>query len=409
MAVVSRPGAVLGVLTGVNVLNYLDRFLGAALLPLIISGLHLSDGQAGSLQSVFIVVYAAVSPAMGWLGDRGRRLHLAAAGVAVWSAATFGSGLAPTFAWLLLARALVGVGEASYAVVAPSLISDLYPPDRRGRALAIFYAAIPVGTALGYMLGGKIGAAYGWRPAFFVAGGPGLLLAVAFLTVGEPRRGRFDAAQAPAALSVRACLQALRRRRSYLVNTAAQTLYTFAMGGLATWMPTYFVRERHLPLPRATFLFGTVLVLAGFLGTLAGGQVGDRMARRVPGAHFVFSGWALIASLPFTLLAILSAQPAIFWPALFMTLLLLFVNTGPLNAAMANVLPPDLRARGFAIYSLTIHLLGDALSPALIGVASDSVGLRAPVLVAGVLLAAAGVVLLCGRRTLVGDLEAVRP
>src|SRR5687767_5029910 len=161
VGVIQKPAAVLSVLTGLNVLNYLDRFMGAALLPLIIAGLHLSDGQAGSLQSMFIFVYSVVSPVMGWLGDRRARLHMAAAGVAIWSAATFGSGLAPTFAWLLLARALVGIGEASYAVVTPSLISDLYPAERRGRALAIFYAAMPVGTALGYMLGGRIGSSFG--------------------------------------------------------------------------------------------------------------------------------------------------------------------------------------------------------------------------------------------------------
>lgn len=409
MGVIHRASAALAILTGLNVLNYLDRYMGAALLPLIIAGLSLSDAQAGVLQSIFILVYSLASPAVGWLGDRGGRLRLAALGVAIWSAATFGSGLAPTFAWLLLARALVGIGEASYAVVTPSVISDLYPAERRGRALAIFYAAIPVGTALGYMLGGAMGAAFGWRPAFFIAGGPGVLLALALLLVHEPLRGRFDP-PAPAAtpLGLGASLRALRARPSYLYNTAAQTVYTFAMGGLATWMPTYFVRERQLPLERAAFLFGLVLVLAGFLGTLAGGYLGDRLARRSAGAHFTFSGWALVASVPFTLLAVLSPHPAIFWPAMFATLLLLFANTGPLNAAMANVLPADLRARGFALYTVAIHLLGDALSPTLIGVASDAVGLRLPVLVSGLMLAGAGLVLLAGRRALAADLQ-VRP
>jgi MFS family permease len=397
----------LAALTGLNVLNYLDRYVVSAVLPLIIEELHISDSRAGSLQSVFIIVYALVSPLVGGLGDRHARLRLAAAGVVIWSLATFGSGLASTFAILILARALVGVGEASYAVVTPSLISDFYPPSRRGRALAIFYAAIPVGSALSYMVGGAIGSAYGWRTAFFAVGGPGLVLALILFGLREPPRGRFDSARVQAVpRGMLVSLRALWARPSYLVNTAAQTVYSFSMGGLATWMPTYFVRDRGLTLQNATFRFGLCLVLAGFLGTIVGGYVGDRLAARFRGAHFVFSGVSLVASLPFTLLAVLADRPAIFWSGMFMTLLLLFLNTGPLNAAMTNVLPPELRARGFALYTVAIHLFGDAVSPTLIGVASDRVGLRLPVLVTGLLLVLSGLILLVGRRSLVRDLQA---
>src|SRR5262250_205577 len=159
--------AALGILTGLNVLNYADRYVGAAMLPLILSSLSLTDAQGGLLQSAFILSYSFVSPVAGWLGDRFARFKLAAAGVLVWSVATIASGLAPTYAALLMARTVIGVGEASYAVVTPSLLSDLYPPDRRARVFAIFYAAIPVGTAVGYALGGTIGSTFGWRSAFF--------------------------------------------------------------------------------------------------------------------------------------------------------------------------------------------------------------------------------------------------
>jgi MFS transporter, Spinster family, sphingosine-1-phosphate transporter len=402
-----RPGTALGILTGLNVLNYLDRYVGAGILPLIITGLALTDGQAGALQSMFIIVYTAASPVVGWMGDRGRRIPLAVTGVVIWSLATFGSGLAPTFGVLLLARALVGVGEAGYAVVTPSLISDLYQAERRGRALAIFYAAMPVGSALGYIVGSQIGPAFGWRAAFFAAGGPGLLLALLLFLVREPARGALDALPSAASgMSLRASLTALRARPSYLVNTAAQTIYTFTMGGLGAWMPTYFARERGLSLQLAGSLFGGCLLLAGFVGTLLGGYLGDRLARRYPGAHFTFSGLTLAASLPFVLLAVLAGSPAIFWPAMFITLLLLFVNQGPLNAAMANVLPADLRGRGFALYTVAIHLFGDGFSPYLIGKVSDHAGLKLPVLVTGLLLVPAGLVLIAGRHTLVKDLEA---
>jgi len=185
-------------------------------------------------------------------------------------------------------------------------------------------------------------------------------------------------------------------------------LYTFAMGGLATWMPTYYVRERDLPLGTASTTFGLLLLIAGFAGTVLGGQLTDRLASRLRGAQFAISGWGLVLSLVFTAGAVLAPSPGIFWPCTFVTLLLLFLNIGPLNAAMANVLPPDLRARGFALTTMAIHLLGDAASPWLIGVVSDYVGLTAPILAAGLLLGIAGVLLLMGRGALERDVAASR-
>jgi MFS transporter, Spinster family, sphingosine-1-phosphate transporter len=401
------PGAVLGVLTTLNGLNYLDRYVAAATLPLILTGLHISDAQGGLLQSLFIVSYSLVCPLAGWVGDRQPRLRLAAAGVFVWSVATVASGLAPTYAWLLLARAVIGAGEASYAVVTPSLLSDCYAAERRARVLGVFYAAIPVGSALGYILGGVVGEAYGWRAAFFIAGAPGAVLAFVLLLLTEPRRGAMDppGAAAPVPLAPGASVRALLSRHSYIVNTVAQIIYTFAMGGLATWMPTYFVRARGIPLATASATFGLLLVVAGFVGTLLGGRIASAVAKRRPGADFVVSGWSLLASIVFTIPAVLAPQPAVFWPAMFLTLLLLFMNIGPLNAAMANVLPAELRGRGFALTTMLMHLLGDAASPWLIGEVSDRIGLEIPVLVTGCLLAVAGVVLLGGQRTLVVDLR----
>ena len=401
------PSVILSSLTALNALNYLDRYVGAAILPLILSDLKISDAQGGLLQSLFIVAYSLACGPFGWLGDIGKRLRLIAGGVFVWSVATVASGLAPTYGWLLLARGVIGIGEASYAVITPSLLSDCYPAERRARVLGIFYAAIPVGTALGYILGGWIGESHGWRAAFFVAGAPGAALAFLLLFLTEPERGAQDRTQGSAtSLRLIPSLRALAGRRSYLVNTASQIIYTFSMGGLATWMPTYFVRERGIPLATASATFGLLLVVAGFAGTLLGGRISTMVARRHPGADFVVSGWSLAASIVFTLFALLAPQPAVFWPAMFVTLLLIFVNIGPLNAAMANVLPAELRARGFAVTTLLMHLLGDAASPWLIGEASDQIGLRLPVLVAGCLLAGAGVVLLAGRATLETDLKA---
>jgi predicted MFS family arabinose efflux permease len=404
---VPSPGGALAVLTGLNLVNYLDRYVPFAVLPAMSAALALSDPQAGALQSLFMASYMLASPFVGVLGDRYPRFRLAAVGVLVWSAATFASGLAPTFLALAAARALTGVGEASYVVVTPSLLSDFYPVERRGRAMAFFYAAIPIGTAAGYVLGGQMEAHFGWRSAFLVAGVPGVVLAFALLAFRDPVRGALDRAAAGGPeRTLGEALRALAARPSYIYNTVAQTIYTFSIGGLAAWMPTYFVRVRHLKLATASTLFGGLLLLAGLLGTLFGGRVGDRMAARRADGHFTLSAVTLIASLPFTLVAILDPSPAIFWPAMFGTLFLLFVNTGPLNASMANVLPADLRSRGFAVNVLAIHLGGDAFSPFIIGLASARMGLARPVLATGMLPVLAGLVLWAGRRSLVRDLAA---
>src|SRR5438309_5825882 len=217
------PGVILGSLTTLNALNYLDRYVAAATLPLILADLAISDAQGGLLQSLFIVAYSLACGPAGWLGDVGKRLRLVAGGVFVWSVATVASGLAPTYGWLLIARAVIGIGEASYAVVTPSLLSDCYPAERRARVLGIFYAAIPIGSALGYIVGGLIGEAHGWRAAFFVAGAPGAALAFLLLFLHEPARGsqgRSHWAATPRGLSP--CPRAVGRLPSCLVNTAAQ-------------------------------------------------------------------------------------------------------------------------------------------------------------------------------------------
>jgi MFS family permease len=418
--VLPSPRAALAVLTGLNFLNYVDRFIPAAVMPSIIAALHLKDSQAGSLSTLFILSYSLISPVAGWLADRKPRFQLAAVGVFVWSLATFGSGLAPTFLALVVARALTGVGEASYVVITPSLVSDYYPPARRGRALAIFYAAIPVGSALGYVLGGAINARFGWRWAFFLAGAPGAALAFALLFLRDPPRGGMDIGEATGVASSDGpghaapssapappsppSLGALLRIPSFLFNTAAQIIYTFVVGGLATWMPTYFVRVRHLPLASADLMFGGVLAAAGLVGTLIGGRVGDRLAARHPSGHFLLAGASLLLSVPFAVAGIVAPSPAIFWPAMFVALTLLFLNTGPLNAAMANVLPAQLRGWGFAMNTMAIHLLGDAASPTVIGFASDRIGLKLPVLVMVTLPFLAGLVLLAGRSALTRDL-----
>ncbi len=388
-------------LVALNLVNYLDRYVPAAVLPLIERDLGLTHARAGLLGTAFVLVYALTSPLVGWAGDRGPRTRIAAASALGFGFACIGSGLAPGFVTLFATRAATGIGEAGYTTVTPSLLSDLYPKEKRGWALSVFYTAIPVGSALGYLLGGLVGARAGWRASFFLAGAPALALGLLMFTAGEPRRGALDP---PGAGVERPGLGLLLRRPSFLANNFGQILLTFGLGGLAFWMPSYLHEVRGLPLDRAGALFGGVLALAGLAGTLGGGMLSARLAGKLPGADFLVSGAAMALSAPFAVVAVVAPSPLVYWPALFFAAALAFANTGPLNAAIVNVVPPALRATAIAWNVLLIHLLGDALSPPLLGLVGDHAGLPVAVLsVAGVLLAG-GLWLLATARLLAADL-----
>ncbi len=395
----------LAVLTGINLLNYLDRYVIAGVLPLVQQEFGRNDTQMGVVSSSFLLVYSIASPFTGWLGDRFPRKWFVAGGVLIWSAATLWSGRAQTFPELLAARALIGIGEAGYAAMAPSLISDLFDVSRRGRMLSLFYAALPVGTALGFGIGGWVGEHHGWRTAFLVAGAPGIVLGLLALLMPEPPRGGHDPGPPGEPASPLQIARTLLKTRSYLVNTAGATAMTFAMGGLGAWMPAFLHRERGVPLDRAGITFGAILIVAGFIGTLLGGWVGDKLAARHAGGYFLSAGGGLLLGVPGAIIGATAHSPSLYWPAMFVALFFLFFNTGPLNAAMVNVVPPTMRASAVAVNVLCIHLLGDALSPTVIGWISDRSTLGDAVLLLGGVFGIAGVILLAGSGVLKRDME----
>jgi MFS transporter, Spinster family, sphingosine-1-phosphate transporter len=233
------PGAraALALLLAINLFNYIDRYVLAAVLPKIGEQFNVGKRDQGVSASMFLITYTVIAPLFGWLGDRWSRWKLIAVGVILWSLASGGTGLATSFGLLLLTRALIGVGEGAYGPVAPSLISDLFPVERRGGVMAWFYMAIPVGSALGYVLGGHVAENYGWRWAFYVVVPPGILLGVLALLMRDPPRGAADAVEShvPKLRDVAVLL----RIPSYLLNTLAMTCMTFAFGGVAVFMPTY--------------------------------------------------------------------------------------------------------------------------------------------------------------------------
>jgi MFS family permease len=392
----------LAVLTLINLFNYLDRYVVSALVEsLKKSELALTDTQAGSLATAFLLVYMLTSPIFGALGDRGARPKLLAIGVGIWSLATALGGLARSFLALFAARATVGVGEAAYGTIAPALLADYFPKEKRGRVFAVFFAAIPIGSAAGYVLGGLVDARFGWRSAFFVAGAPGLLLALACLTLADPPRGAQDGAPPVAHASGRgtwASYRHLLRNRPYALTVAGYAAYTFALGGLAFWAPTFLERVRGLPKTEATVQFGVIVVATGFVGTFAGGWLGDFFLKRSPQAYLWVSGWATLAAAPAAATAFLAGNRVVYMSAIVAAELLLFASTGPINSAIVNVVAPTERATAVALSILAIHLFGDVPSPPLIGAISDRSSLATAFLILPVAIAAAGVIWLIAAR-----------
>lgn len=396
----------LGVLTAINLVNYVDRYLVPPLVPDLEHAMGMSHEQAGWLWPAFMIVYMLTAPIFGAWGDRGSRTRPIAIGVLIWGIATLLTGLARNYAHLFAARALVGVGEAAYVAIAPALLADLFPVAARGRVFAVLNGAIPVGAALGYILGGLIGQHYGWRAAFFVCGVPGIALAAAVLWIKDPPRGAQEggAGAAPAATQVSGVKGALEvyfsllRRLPYMLLVLGYAAYTFGLGGLGFWMPTFLEKVRGIPAAEATTGFGIIVVVTGVIGTIAGGWLGDYCLKRSRAGYLWFSGAVTLLAAPVALLALMAPQRHLYYPAVVAAELLLFMSTGPINAEIANMVSPLERASAIALSMFAIHLLGDVPSPPLIGHLSDVGSLAHAVLIVPVTIGIGGVIwLLCAR------------
>ena len=392
----------LTLLLAVNLLNYVDRQALYAVFPLIKADLKLSDTGLGFLGSAFMLCYMLAAPFFGRLGDRTNRARLAAGGLAVWSIATMLSGMASSYRTLLAARTLVGVGEASFGTVSPGLLSDYFPRERRGRILSLFFLAIPVGSALGYILGGQLGQRFGWQTAFMLVGLPGLLLALPLYFLKDPRRNDL---QADSATSGRILPQLHRfwLNRTYVHATLSMAAMTFALGGLAQWAPSFLQRSFGLEVARGNTLFGMITVVAGIVGTLSGGWLGDYFQRRSAAGYLYVSAVGFLLGAPLMVLALTTSNLTICLTAIFGAELFLFLNTGPLNTVLVNVVAPDSRAMCFAVNIFAIHALGDAVSPAIIGFLSDCWGLPTALLITPLAVLIAAVCALRGGRFVAVD------
>jgi MFS transporter, Spinster family, sphingosine-1-phosphate transporter len=386
-----RPWTIVVLLSGLNLLNYLDRYVVAAVGPTMQRELGLTDLQYGLVVPAFMIGYFVTSPLFGVLGDRYRRKGLITVGVAGWSLATAVSGLMRSFGTMLGARFAVGVGEASYATLAPTIIDDLSEPAHKNRFLSIFYVAIPIGSALGFVIGGRLEHAFGWRTAFFIAGGPGVVLALLTLLIAEPERPRTMVEHPGVRQALRTWVLLFRipLYRDAVVGYAA---YTFALGGFAAWAPKYLSHHLGLDLQTSDDWFGIILVVTGLLATFVGGFLADRF----PGADRAKANLRLCAisaalSVPCAVMCLSVGSPAAFFAWIAAAEFALFLSTSPINVVILQGVPEHLRASAMAVSIFAIHLLGDMLSPPIIGAISDRSSLRLGMLVLPVALVLATV------------------
>jgi MFS transporter, Spinster family, sphingosine-1-phosphate transporter len=394
---------VLGVMVGINFLNYLDRYILPVVASKIQDEFHLSDAAIGGLGTAFLLVYAVAALPFGIWADRGVRRTVVGVGVAIWSLATLFTGLARSYVQLFAARAVLGIGEASYYPAGTSLLGDYFGKAQRGRAMSIWGAGTAVGIAVGFAGGGIVASQFGWRAAFYLTALPGLVFAVLAFRLREPLRGAAEALGPKPGPATRVTIQrflGLLAIPSLRATIAAETLLFFVLGGAAFWLPEYLHRRFALGTAGAGTLAGGVLVLGGLIGTLSGGVLADRWSRRRQKATNLPIGIiGFILGALFVALALVAPSLAIFVPLFLLGVIALYLYSGPYTAIKQNVVLPTVRASAVTLSLLIEHLLGDSYSPFAIGRLSDAVHslqlalliLLPPLLLLAALAAATGI------------------
>ncbi len=366
------PYATLAILTGLNLFNYMDRAVLNAVRTPMAKEFGIDYGQSGRAFTYFMIGYFVTSPIFGYLGDRVTRKWLIAAGIFVWSLGTVLTGYAAGFAMLLAFRVLVGVGEASYATISPSLISDTFESKRRNNALTFFYAAMPAGYALGYVFGGRMAHWFGWRSAFIWAGAPGLALALILLPFAEPRRGQSEeAGSAPPAKPKFAEFFKLFTDVEYQLVVWGYVAYTFALGAFSFWGPTFLEKVHGLTTEKSDDFFGMVIVLAGFGGTMLGGFLATAWHKRTPAGYALLLTASIFLAVPASYVALQASGVNVAMAFLAAAIFLIFLGAGPVNTLILETVPVNLRASAMALSIFMIHLFGDMWSPEIVGRLAD--------------------------------------
>ena len=360
-------------LLALNLLNYIDRYILPGEVSLIQRDFHATDQQIGALTTALFFCYMFTAPLTGWLGDRFSRKPLIIFGAALWSLATLATAWVHDYQTLYIRHALVGVGEATFGIFAPAVLSDFYPERERNRILSFFYLAIPVGAALGYLAGGHFGSLWGWRAPFYLCAIPGLVVTALYGFVGrEPVRGASDRLKATAD---RATFLGLFKNSAFLTATFGLAALTFAMGGISAWVPEFLRRVGGFTVSGASQVVGAITVIDGIAGTLVGGWIAQRWLRTNHRALYLVSFWSVALTLPCGALVFFGPSE---WavPALAAAEFFLFLNTGPLNTAIVNSVSGQVRATAVGLNLFIIHCFGDTFSPQIIGAISDRTNLR---------------------------------
>ena len=315
-----------------------------------------------------MIAYMLTSPITGWLGDRFPRKPMIVVAALFWSGINFFTATVNSYDSLNLRHAALGIGEASFGIFAPALLSDFYPPEQRNRVLTIFNVAIPVGAALGYLVGGVVGEHYGWRHAFIVSAIPGAIIAILILFfMKEPARG---ASQHEKAKLEKGTVLTLLKNKAYLASILGYAAVTFSLGGISWWMPSFLQRVDGQTQSHAAFLMGAVTVVTGLLGTITGGVIAQRWSKKTPKALYLVPAISAALAVPPALVCFFGPH-SLTIPSLAVAIFLIFLGTGPVNAATMNAVRPEVRATAMAGQLLVIHALGDAISPRIIGAVSD--------------------------------------
>lgn len=405
------------VLTALNLLNYADRNVLFAVQPLVQDEFHLNKTQIGYLTSAFLGFYMIAAPFVGPLADRYSRKRIIALGAMFWSGLTLLTAFTHTYTELLIRHTLVGIGEATFVTIAPTFVADLFAEKMRGRILGVFYLAIPVGSAAGYLLGGNLAPHYGWRFPFYIAAAPGFLLAVAVLFLKEPERGQFDSLKEPSEdlpkkvltgsrltrlymtvyLDLKRIYFSVLRNPAFLTATLGMAAMTFSLGGIQVWMPQFLYSERHYSLARANFVFGIIIVVDGIVAALAGGWLGDYLLRRMKSSYYLVSAASMALGVPVMIVALFVRGHAMV-PAIAVAAFFLLLNTSPLNAALINSVGPHIRATAIAVNIFIIHILGDVPSPTMMGWLADRRSLQAAFVLPVIAMMISSAILFYGMR-----------
>ncbi|HUD65368.1 MAG TPA: MFS transporter [Candidatus Sulfotelmatobacter sp.] len=368
-----QPRTALIILTALNLLNYVDRNVLFAVQPLVQDEFHLTNAQIGYLTSAFLGFYMIAAPFVGPLADRYSRKLIIVLGASFWSGLTLLTAVTHTYTELLVRHTLVGVGEATFVTIAPTFVADLFAEKMRGRILGVFYLAIPVGSAAGYLLGGYLAPHHGWRFPFYVAAAPGFVLALVVLFLKEPERGQFDSLKET---PERGTILGLARNPAFLTSTLGMAAMTFSLGGIQVWMPKFLFSERGYTLEAANLAFGIIIVVDGIVAALAGGWLGDYLLPRMKSSYYLVSAASMLLGVPVMIVA-LFAKGAIMIPAIGVAAFFLLLNTAPLNAAVINSVGAHIRATALAVNIFIIHILGDVPSPTMMGWVADKRSLQA--------------------------------